>query len=138
MGWLNPDEMKKWKVDFCLYIVRRKDNGQYYKTVKSSFLKNWKEDDPRRSHWTDDVEMATTYTLSGIKNALAVAKRSTWYYVKDEQEKLVKSDVLVEMEIITLHVKVDLRSEIEPVLDLLADSAMKEAAEVPVEDKPVE
>ena len=50
------------------YAVRRRSDDWYYKVTKSSYLKKWDKDDPRRKHWTPDVDEATLYPLKGIKS----------------------------------------------------------------------
>jgi hypothetical protein len=50
-----------------LYAVRRKDTGEFFKNVKSGWLKSWPKDDPRRSNWTPELSQATLYPLRGAK-----------------------------------------------------------------------
>lgn len=110
MAWLNTDDMRKRKLEFELFVVRRNDNGQFFKKVKSAFLKDWPKDDVRRQHWTEDVEEATFYTKKGIKQAFATAKESTGIWVP-EKRRFVKQDV--EIEIVTLKVGVEKGSSFE-------------------------
>lgn len=51
-----------------LYVLRRKDTKEYFKRTKSSYLKDWKADDPRRQSWTPKLELASIYPLSGVKS----------------------------------------------------------------------
>lgn len=51
-----------------LYVLRRKDTGEYFKNIKPSWLKDWPKDDPRRNHWTRSLSEASLYSLSGVKS----------------------------------------------------------------------
>ena len=55
-----------------MYVVRRRDTGQFFKGSSSGYLKNWKHDDPRFSGWTPDIELAKIYTLKGAISLAAL------------------------------------------------------------------
>ena len=58
------------------YVLRRRDTMQFFKPVKSAFLKRWKQDDPRRKQWTDDIDKAALYDGKGIKPLLGHFRNS--------------------------------------------------------------
>ena len=64
------------RAETTLYVLRRKDTGEFYKRTKSGYLKSWKPDDPRRRFWTPDLELATLYPWKGIK-VLATQTRNS-------------------------------------------------------------
>jgi len=51
-----------------LFVLRRKDTGEYFKRPKGGYRWGWDKDDPRRKHWTKDLELASLYPKSGIKS----------------------------------------------------------------------
>lgn len=55
-----------------MYVVRRRDTGQFFKGRESGYLKNWGPKDPRFSGWTLDIELAKTYTLKGASSLAAL------------------------------------------------------------------
>ncbi len=69
-----------------LYAVRRKSDDWYYKRTKSAYLKQWKNGDPRRQHWTPDANEASFYPLTGIKSILGNLRGSALR----EYERLLK------------------------------------------------
>lgn len=60
-------DVASWTQTFNLYAIRRKDTSEFFKNVKSGWLKSWPKDDPRRSNWTHELKLATLYPLKGAK-----------------------------------------------------------------------
>jgi len=57
------------KPETSLFVLRRKDTGEYFKLPsKGMYVGGWKPDDPRRRHWTKDLELATLYPRRSIKS----------------------------------------------------------------------
>lgn len=123
MAWLNNEDMMKHKSDFEWYVVRRTDTGQYYKKMKSGFNKFWTADDPRLQRWTDDVELATTYTKNGIKQALSVAKKATAVWRPELCHWVPNPDA--DVEVVTLKVHVS-EERVPSTLDFWDESAMSD------------
>ena len=93
------------KTEFEWYVVRRKDTGQYYKVLKSSYLKEWNKDDSRSQHWTHDVSLATPYRKEGIGQILALL-RQTKHGWDNDALRTISIDPPIEVEIVTLTVRV--------------------------------
>lgn len=55
------------KDETALFVLRRKDTGEYFTKFKSDIPKDWNPDDPWRRHWTKKLELASFYSRKGIK-----------------------------------------------------------------------
>lgn len=84
-----------WTQTHNLYVVRRKDTGEFFKNVKSSWLKSWPKDDPRRSQWTHDLSLATQYTLKGVRPIYGSLKKDR-YNVDNIEYEVIRLQVTID------------------------------------------
>jgi hypothetical protein len=65
-----------------LYVLQRKDTGEYYKSLKSNPHHMYKPDSPQRKNWISDVESAKFYNRRGIRVILTQERNSLQSDVK--------------------------------------------------------
>lgn len=78
-----------------LYALRRKDTGEFFKSVSKNPWNLIPKGDPRLQQWTKDLSKAKFYSLSGVK-VLAGSERKSI-----PELEIVKVEVVVK-EVITV------------------------------------